>query len=228
MAFTSAKMGLKIWNLLTDLYDHVQLADNWAKVDYHDHSPGKGVQIPTEGIADAAVTAAKLSSATDPSGAYSTYRTYWRSAWNPAIANAAGVYVLYPGGGLVNAAGSAIGGFYLDQADFVNPGRTAYLRLELDVYTNAVSPTATFAASLFAVTGYAGTSGNLPTATLGSAISGSTATVAAPPANTVTRAVSTDLALPTSGVYVVAIIQTGAMAAGSGVSIDSRIAVKAV
>ena len=53
---TSAKMGLRIWNLLLDPYDHEQLADNWAKVDAHDHSPGRGVLIPTEGIALEAVS----------------------------------------------------------------------------------------------------------------------------------------------------------------------------
>lgn len=63
MATTSPNLGLKIWNLLTDPYDHAQLADNWAKVDEHDHSSGKGKQIPTGGIADGAVTAAKI----DPS-----------------------------------------------------------------------------------------------------------------------------------------------------------------
>jgi hypothetical protein len=52
---TSAKMSLRIWNLLLDPYDHEQLADNWAKVDAHDHSPGRGVLIPTEGIAFEAV-----------------------------------------------------------------------------------------------------------------------------------------------------------------------------
>jgi hypothetical protein len=52
---TSAKMGLRIWNLLLDPYDHEQLADNWAKVDAHDHSPGRGVLIPTEGIANEAI-----------------------------------------------------------------------------------------------------------------------------------------------------------------------------
>lgn len=53
---TSAKMGLRIWNLLLDPYDHEQLADNWAKVDEHDHSAGRGVLIPTEGIALEAVS----------------------------------------------------------------------------------------------------------------------------------------------------------------------------
>lgn len=60
MATTSPSMGLKIWNLLGDPYDHSQLADNWAKVDQHDHSEGKGVQIPTAGIADGAISSAKL------------------------------------------------------------------------------------------------------------------------------------------------------------------------
>jgi len=48
-------MSLRIWNLLLDPYDHEQLADNWAKVDAHDHSPGRGVLIPTEGIAFEAI-----------------------------------------------------------------------------------------------------------------------------------------------------------------------------
>jgi hypothetical protein len=52
---TSSKLGLRIWNLLLDPYDHEQLADNWAKVDAHDHSPGRGVLIPTEGIAKEAI-----------------------------------------------------------------------------------------------------------------------------------------------------------------------------
>lgn len=59
---TSAHMGLKVWNLLEDPYDHEQLADNWAKVDSHDHSPGRGVLIPTEGIANEAITSSLLSS----------------------------------------------------------------------------------------------------------------------------------------------------------------------
>lgn len=53
---TSAKLGLRIWNLFLDPYDHEQLADNWAKVDAHDHSPGRGVLIPTEGLALEAIS----------------------------------------------------------------------------------------------------------------------------------------------------------------------------
>jgi hypothetical protein len=53
---TSTNLGLRIWNLLGDPYDHEQLADNWAKVDAQDHSPGRGVLIPTEGIAFEAIS----------------------------------------------------------------------------------------------------------------------------------------------------------------------------
>jgi hypothetical protein len=49
-------MGLRVWNLLLDPYDHEQFANNWAKVDAHDHSPGRGVLIPTEGIANEAIS----------------------------------------------------------------------------------------------------------------------------------------------------------------------------
>lgn len=60
MAFTSPKMSLRIWNLLSDPFDHDQLADNWSKVDQHDHTPGRGVQITTEGIADGSIINTKL------------------------------------------------------------------------------------------------------------------------------------------------------------------------
>lgn len=48
-------MGLSVWNNLNDPYNREQLANNWAKVDLHDHSPGRGVLIPTEGINKGAI-----------------------------------------------------------------------------------------------------------------------------------------------------------------------------
>lgn len=59
-------MGLRIWNLLLDPYDHEQLADNWAKVDAHDHSPGRGVLVPTEGIAFEAISFPLIASSVFP------------------------------------------------------------------------------------------------------------------------------------------------------------------
>jgi microcystin-dependent protein len=57
---TSPNLGLLIWNLGSDPYNHEELAENWAKVDQHDHTPGRGSQIGTAAIVDAAVTASKI------------------------------------------------------------------------------------------------------------------------------------------------------------------------
>lgn len=65
MAIVSPNMGLAIWNLQTDLYNHDQQADNMAKIDFHDHGPGRGPQIGTEGIKDGAITAAKMAPGAD-------------------------------------------------------------------------------------------------------------------------------------------------------------------
>lgn len=63
MAFLSKWLGLHIWNSLSDPFDSAQLARNFSKLDQHDHAPGRGVQIPTEGVKDGAITNAKLASA---------------------------------------------------------------------------------------------------------------------------------------------------------------------
>lgn len=60
MAATTPWMGLKVWNLLTDSFDHTQLAENLAKIDQHNHAEGKGVQIPTGGIENGAISASKI------------------------------------------------------------------------------------------------------------------------------------------------------------------------
>ncbi len=60
MSIVSPSMGLAIWNLPGDLYNHDQQADNMAKIDFHDHAPGRGQQIGTEGLKDGAITAAKI------------------------------------------------------------------------------------------------------------------------------------------------------------------------
>jgi hypothetical protein len=60
MAQIDPMMGLRLWTQGLDPYDHDQLATNFSKLALHDHTPGRGVQIPTEGIFDGAITTAKL------------------------------------------------------------------------------------------------------------------------------------------------------------------------
>lgn len=56
----SPAMGLNVWNQSSDPYSHNDLANNFLKLDQHDHSGGRGIQISTAGIANNAVTTAKI------------------------------------------------------------------------------------------------------------------------------------------------------------------------
>lgn len=60
MSFVTTNMGLIAWDVDGDPYDHSQLANNWNAVDNHDHTTGKGKQIPTAGITDSAITTPKI------------------------------------------------------------------------------------------------------------------------------------------------------------------------
>jgi hypothetical protein len=62
MPANTPKMGLATWNKPLDPYDYDQLTNNWNIVDYHDHSPGRGVPIPMGGIGTGAVGIAQLAS----------------------------------------------------------------------------------------------------------------------------------------------------------------------
>ena len=102
---TTPNLGLKVWNLTTDPYNSGQLADNWARVDEHDHTSGKGKQIATGAIADNSITSnklaigvnvppdntvtpAKLTSSVGNFGAWTAFTTTWGSGGTaPAIGN---------------------------------------------------------------------------------------------------------------------------------------------
>lgn len=60
MSFLSTNMGIRVWDLPDDDFDSDELANNWMAIDAHDHTTGKGLQIPTGGIQNLAVTSAKL------------------------------------------------------------------------------------------------------------------------------------------------------------------------
>lgn len=57
---TTANMSLTSWPLPDDYFSRTELADNWDKVDKHDHTTGKGLQIPAGGLASSAVTTASI------------------------------------------------------------------------------------------------------------------------------------------------------------------------
>lgn len=59
MAVTG-NMGLTIWDLPADQFDHSLLANNLQAIDQHTHEVGKGPQIPSGGLVNSAVVTAKL------------------------------------------------------------------------------------------------------------------------------------------------------------------------
>ena len=223
MAFTSAKMGLRIWNLLTDLYDHTQLADNWAKVDYHDHSPGKGVQIPTEGIADAAITGPKLATSIDPTGAYTTYK-HLRAATatisSGIAANTYGMAETQPSGQAATA--TVVGVWYFDPADYTVVGRSTKLRVKANLSVLNVTATGVnFVVGLYPVTAIA-----TAALTVGAVVSGSTVTFTAPAGNSLNNGVSGDFDPPAAGYYLFGVATSGA--SGSGVTCRADLGVHQV
>lgn len=60
MPTVTTYMSLETWPDVDDYFDHAVLADNFATIDGHDHTVGKGVQVPTGGIVDGAITPSKI------------------------------------------------------------------------------------------------------------------------------------------------------------------------
>jgi len=58
---TTSNMGLKIPSPGDTDYP-TSISDSFSSIDQHDHTSGKGVQIPSAGIADGAISTAKLAS----------------------------------------------------------------------------------------------------------------------------------------------------------------------
>lgn len=57
-------MGLVKWDQINDPFSHDQLAANFQAVDDHDHTPGRGKQVPAGGLAPLSVSAANLQDST--------------------------------------------------------------------------------------------------------------------------------------------------------------------
>lgn len=84
-------LNLRVWNSLNDLYNHSELADNWDKVDAHDHSTNpvgaSGLSVDSvvaEKIEDGAVVRTKLAS-----GAVGTGQVETGAITNGKLANSA-------------------------------------------------------------------------------------------------------------------------------------------
>jgi hypothetical protein len=60
MAFQTFQMGLFDWNSPGDPYSYEQLSQNWQKINFHDHTPGRGVQLSSNSFQDHSITGIKI------------------------------------------------------------------------------------------------------------------------------------------------------------------------
>lgn len=147
-----------------------------------------------------------------------------------AAAAAAGTYLL---GNAANSTavlpGNALARVYSYSFPFLSSSytantRTVQTRMRVSCLTNAVAPAANFTVGIYPVSATAGTSGNQPIVnTLGTVLASSTVLFTAPALTTASQGVTADIAMPSSGLYAVAVVISATMAAGSVVSIIARL-----
>lgn len=218
MPTQTSNMDLQQWPLGVDLFAHFPLSNNWEKVDLHDHSPGKGVQVPTAGIANLAVDTTKLASGSvtkvklgadvDYESAFSTYKHVARQSGSPVLALTAG-------------SARVVGlPFYLAPADYKAGTRTTLFRLRYTLFCNAVASTVTgLTAGLHACTAVAGTGGAI-TYTVDDAAVVSSTVALTPATSTRLQAASSDFAVASAGWYATAVKAASNQAANSAFAID--------
>lgn len=225
-------MGLQIWDQLTDPYDHNQLAGNWDKVDQHDHSSGRGVQIPTGGIADGAITAAKIAAGTTltiADGSVTTPKIANTAVTADKLADAArlgltdSTYVRRGSSIITSGGPSGIGDSTINSTSFVTAASASAGLTTADQVSNLVLPTDGLIAILYQATWQESVAGAARAAIfLGAnqlsirSAAGAPITQAAATASTSTTAV--DLHLGTSNLGIGSMYGQGTSAVGTDVT----------
>lgn len=225
MADTTPKMALRRWDQLSDLFSHDQLSDNWAKIDFHDHTPGRGVQIPTEGIFDGAITVTKLATGLDPSSAYTSFKVIRNSLADFGASAAAGTYVMSenrPSTVTIGSAG-AQGIYYFDPSDYTVTSRSTMLRLRVTMAQGNVAPGITITVGMYPVSGT-----STGSAVVGAVVTGSTVALVATTINTLSVGVSSEFAAPAAGYYLTGFLTSGVSAASSAAQLRAEMQMRQV
>lgn len=218
-------MGLITWNLLTDFFNHSQLKANFDALDEHDHTAGKGVQIPAGGLAPNSVTAstlAPLSVQAASLGNGSVTDAKLASSNNPAFKHLISGYAsinsgLSTGSTYYPSAYSGITAspnsnspvsIVLRAADLAVPGKTTRLMIKGGLVSNATAPTGYAASASLRLVASSGANYALG------------APVASTPwpsmaANSTATFAGSTFSLPTDGIYALAVNITSALPAGA-------------
>lgn len=166
--------------------------------------------------------------------AYSTYKTLVERSGRSSTAAAAATYVIPDdAGGTMRAAGDVAcfttALFYLDPADYTAGTRATKYRLRATITVNAAAPTTNWTVGLYPVGGWGGASGAGPIITsLGVVASGSTVLFTAPSASSPATGSSGDFTPPSASWFVLAVVNSGAAAAGSVVSVNAQLQMRQV
>jgi len=234
-------MSLKSWNASSDLFSYTELDANWSKVDAHDHTTGKGVQIPSAGIATGAVTATQLASnavttakitdanvtdaklASPNSGVWRTVMQTTANLSSSQVAGAGTYWFRADGAGTIasaSTAGCGAVGFLPTTSDYAVAGKTNSMRVLYTATVNGTAPAQTVTFGLHAGTPAGGA--NVTGYTLAASVAGSAIALTTPASGTSTSAASSGFnitALTGSANYVFGMVANGAIAASSFVSV---------
>lgn len=241
-------MSLVSWPAPGDNFNHTDLANNFSKIDSHDHTSGKGTQIPPGGIAnlsintpqiaDLSVTDGKIS-ATSPitdgklaSANNSTYKTiYILSSKASSAMSGTGSWFFGEGGNFVQpsvaSSTTMVPVFYLNVSDVTVSNKSPFLQVITSMATNNVAPGVSFTVglNLVSVDPANATSGNIAYIA-GSQIASSTATIITPAQNTMSEQASIDFAFPATGFYTLAMNMSGTPGAGAVIAVSSRLRIR--
>lgn len=163
-----------------------------------------GLAVSTGKLQDGSVTAVKIlngnvTGAKLADDVVGVYRTLKGNAGHGSGLTAASVFLTGPTYGAIGGGGSfdtnAPDAIYLDDASYAVIGRTTQLRVRAQVMTNA-APGVTFTFGLYPIV-----NDGDGTWSLGTVVSGSTAAIASPAADSTVDANSGDFAVPADGLY---------------------------
>lgn len=215
MANPTRNMLLQMWDQINDLWFSDTLVDNFERIDKHDHSDGRGVQIPAEGIADGAITLPKLAADfidTNYKKVFSGTGLFWETtAQNRLALSETDPALTIPD----------IRSIYrFDPAEW---GVTAGAANKMKVIVTAIqlsriAPDTNFAASLIPVTGVSN-----GFVTTGAAVF--TLTVQSPGARNVNTVTATP-AVPAAGYYIFSVTNDFDMELGSELRFNAQIMVR--
>lgn len=241
MATTYTNMSLKSWNLAADVFSYTDLDANWSKVDTHDHSPDKGIQIPLAGLASNSVDSSKIvngsitgtdiASATIAdsnltSSVMGVWKTLFQATANVQAGATSSVYWIGQTGAIAISANTQAAppvAFYSDPADYAVAGKTTQIRVNASMNVNAAGPGQSISAEIRTLTSSGGGAGLFSLTPSGTALSSVTIASGTLVAGANVVSSSTPITHPAAGWLVPVVLPGGVTVASSGVSVNIRV-----